>query len=65
VRGFFPGFAYQLGVLIASSISYIEALLGEHFSYATSLGTLAAIVLLAGAVIIWSGPENKGVAFSQ
>src|SRR5262249_21389550 len=27
-RGFFPGFAYQLGVLVASSITYIESVLG-------------------------------------
>jgi SHS family lactate transporter-like MFS transporter len=65
VRGFFPGFAYQLGVLIASSISYIEALLGEHFSYAASMGILAAIVLLVGAMIVWLGPEKKGIAFSK
>ncbi|MGA2213703.1 MAG: MFS transporter [Bryobacteraceae bacterium] len=65
VRGFFPGFAYQLGVLIASSISYIEALLAEHFSYATSMGTLAAVVLLLGAMIVWLGPEKRGVAFSK
>ncbi len=38
VRGFFPGFAYQIGVLIASSIGYIEALLGEHFTYAAAMG---------------------------
>jgi len=65
VRGFFPGFAYQLGVLIASSISYIEALLAEHFSYAASMGTLAAVVLLFGAMIVWLGPEKRGVAFSK
>jgi SHS family lactate transporter-like MFS transporter len=63
VRGFFPGFAYQLGVLIASSISYIEALLGERFSYQTSMGILAAIVLVFAAVIVSAGPENRGVAF--
>ncbi len=63
LRGFFPGFAYQTGVLIASTIAYIEAVLGEHFSYATSMAGLAAIVLLIGAVVIWLGPEAKGVAF--
>lgn len=63
LRGFFPGFAYQIGVLIASSIAYIEALLAEHFSYATSMGTLAAVVLLTGAAVIWAGPEAKGVSF--
>src|SRR5579862_1004339 len=63
VRGFFPGFAYQIGVLIASSVAYIEALLGEHFTYATAMATLAAGVFLLGAVVIWAGPEAKGVSF--
>jgi len=63
VRGFFPGFAYQLGVLIASSITYVEARLGEHFTYAAAMGGLAAAVFLIGAVVIWAGPEAKGVSF--
>lgn len=63
LRGFFPGFAYQIGVLIASSIGYIEALIGEHFTYAISMGGLAATVLLIGALVIWLGPEAKGIAF--
>jgi len=63
LRGFFPGLAYQCGVLIASSIAYIEALLAEHFSYAASMGGLAAAVLLIGAVVIWAGPEAKGISF--
>jgi len=65
LRGFFPGFAYQLGVLIASSIDYIEAALGEHFTYAQSMALMAATVLLAGAVVIASGPEAKGIAFGR
>lgn len=63
LRGFFPGFAYQIGVLIASSVAYVEAVLAEHFSYATSMGMLAAVVLLIGAAVIWAGPEAKGVSF--
>jgi MFS transporter, SHS family, lactate transporter len=63
VRGFFPGFAYQIGVLIASSVGYIEALLGEHFTYATAMGGLAATVFILGAIVIWAGPEAKGVSF--
>ncbi len=62
-RGFFAGFAYQMGVLIASSISYIEAVLAEHFSYATAMGGLAATVFVVGSIVIWAGPEAKGVAF--
>ncbi len=65
LRGFFPGFAYQLGVLCASSIGYVEAVLGEHFSYARSMGILAAAVLLAGAIVIAVGPEAKGITFGR
>jgi len=65
LRGFFPGFAYQLGVLCASSITYIEAVLGEHFTYAQSMGVLAASLLLIGALVIGLGPEAKGVSFRK
>jgi SHS family lactate transporter-like MFS transporter len=63
LRGFFPGFAYQIGVLIASSVAYIEAVLAEHFTYAMAMGTLATVVLLINAAVIWAGPEAKGVSF--
>jgi len=65
LRGFFPGFAYQLGVLLASSITYIEAVLGEHFTYAQAMGILAAAMLLTAAVVIALGPEAKGVSFRK
>jgi SHS family lactate transporter-like MFS transporter len=65
LRGFFPGFAYQLGVLFASSITYIEALLGEHFTYGQSMGVLAAAVMVVGAVVIVGGPEAHGVSFRK
>ena len=65
LRGFFPGFAYQLGVLCASSITYAEAVLGEHFTYASAMGLLVACVFVAGAIVFAAGPENKGVAFGK
>src|SRR5262249_23894125 len=65
LRRFFPGFAYQLGVLAASSITYIEAVLGEHFSYSTAMGLLAAALLLVGALVIALGPEARGVSFRR
>jgi SHS family lactate transporter-like MFS transporter len=61
LRGFFPGFAYQLGVLIASSIAYVEAVLAQTVSYATSMEILAGSVLVLGAVVILLGPEAKGI----
>lgn len=63
LRAFFPGFAYQLGVLIASSVGYVEALLAQHFSYSQSMGYLAVGLLLIGAVVIAVGPEARGVPF--
>ena len=63
LRGFFPGFAYQLGVLIASSVGYLEAVLAQHFSYSQSMGWLAAGLLLICAAVIASGPEARGVSF--
>jgi SHS family lactate transporter-like MFS transporter len=63
LRAFFPGFAYQLGVLIASSVGYLEAVLAQHFSYSQSMGWLAAGLLLTGSAVIALGPEARGVAF--
>jgi SHS family lactate transporter-like MFS transporter len=65
LRGFFPGFAYQLGVLFAASIPWIEAILAKHLSYTQSLGLLAGLVLLIGVPVIALGPEAKGVAFGK
>ncbi len=65
LRGFFPGFAYQVGVLIASTITYAEAVLAEHFSYARSMGILAAVVLLIGTIVIVLGPEAHGISFRK
>lgn len=65
LRGFLPGFAYQLGSLCSSSITYIEARLGEHLAYSRVMGVVAATVLLAGIVAIASGPENKSIAFRK
>jgi len=64
-RGFFPGFAYQLGVLCGSSIGYIQAVLGEIFTYTVAMGVLAVILFLTGAIVIWLGPEAKGVALEE
>jgi SHS family lactate transporter-like MFS transporter len=65
LRGFVPGFAYQTGMLIAGIVPYLEALVGEHFTYATAMGGFGAAALLAGALIIGFGPEAHGIAFRK
>jgi len=63
LRGFFPGFAYQVGVLCASSIGYIESSVGEHLTYSTSMGLAMLIVMGCLWLIVKFGPEEHGKLF--
>lgn len=63
LRGFFPGFAYQLGVLCASTIGYIEAAVGEHMTYSRSMGIAMLFVLVCLWLVIKFGPEATGKLF--
>ena len=65
LRGFFPGFAYQVGVLIASFSSPIEVLMKRRMSYGHAMGIFAAVVLLLGAVVIAFGPEAHRIQFGR
>jgi SHS family lactate transporter-like MFS transporter len=65
MRGFLPGFAYQVGVLIAATAPYIEASLVHRFTYAQVLGTVAAIVMAVAMIVIASGPEAHRVEFGR
>lgn len=63
LREFFPGFAYQIGVLIAAGSAPIEALFGRHFTLAQSMRMFAAIVFIFGALVTAAGPEAHRVPF--
>jgi SHS family lactate transporter-like MFS transporter len=63
VRGFLPGFAYQCGILMASSVAYLEALLAARTSYAQSMAIVAVTVFSSAAIIAWTGRENHAVEF--
>jgi SHS family lactate transporter-like MFS transporter len=66
VRGTFPGLAYQLGNLLASRATVIQAKLVEHRfggNYAPVLaGTILIVATLVAAVAL-SGKEAKGAEF--
>jgi SHS family lactate transporter-like MFS transporter len=49
VRGFLPGFAYQVGVMIASSVVYIEAVFAERMRWAVAMSLTAATVFTLAA----------------
>ena len=63
VRGFLPGFAYQVGVMLASYVTYIEAVFAERTTYANSMALTAATVFLGGAIAAWFGRERRGAIF--
>src|SRR3954467_4300933 len=65
VRGFMPGFAYQCGVLLASSIGYLEALFAERVSYSTAMASVAVIVFTLAIGICLLGRERSGIEFGQ
>ncbi|HET6936356.1 MAG TPA: MFS transporter [Candidatus Angelobacter sp.] len=64
-RGFFPGFAYQTGVLCASGISYLEARMGEAMTYQHALTYSMLVVMVIAGVVIGFGPEEKGIHFTR
>jgi SHS family lactate transporter-like MFS transporter len=64
-RGFFPGFAYQLGVMCAASIPYLEAALGEVFTYKQAMGGLMVAVFIGVVLVVWRGPEARGISFRK
>jgi SHS family lactate transporter-like MFS transporter len=65
VRGFLPGFAYQVGVMLASSVTYIEAVIAERITYATSMSIIAVTVFAGGAIAAWFGRERRGTVFGE
>ncbi|MBS0381380.1 MAG: MFS transporter [Proteobacteria bacterium] len=65
VRGTLPGFAYQLGNLIASGTAYALAWIAasRHGDYAFAQAVWIAVVAVLLAFLTWFGPEARGVRF--
>ncbi|MGA7908271.1 MAG: MFS transporter [Candidatus Sulfotelmatobacter sp.] len=68
VRGTFPGFAYQLGNLLASRNSVIQAKLVERRyggAYPPMLAWTVLLIASLAAVVTWSGTERRGSDLSS
>jgi SHS family lactate transporter-like MFS transporter len=65
VRGFLPGFAYQCGVLLASSVVYVEALFAARISYAGSMALTAVTVFGFAGLVAAAGRERRGMTFGE
>ena len=63
IRGFMPGFAYQCGILLAGTITYLQALFGSATSYSNAMALTAVAVFASTAVVVSLGPEKRGVVF--
>jgi SHS family lactate transporter-like MFS transporter len=65
VRGTLPGFAYQLGNLLASGTAYALAWMAasRHGDYAYAQAVWIAVVAVLLALLTWFGPEAHGAKF--
>lgn len=63
VRSLFPGFVYQLGVLLASPATAIEFVLRDHFGYPWALTMFEGTVIVVMIIIFWFGPEARDRSF--
>jgi len=63
VRSLFPGFVYQLGVLVASPAVSFEFFLRDQFGYPWALTLFEVIVIVLLLIIFALGPEQRGRHF--
>jgi SHS family lactate transporter-like MFS transporter len=63
VRGFLPGFGYQVGVLLSSSVGYLEAVFAGRTSYGIAMAATAATVAVMAIIATAFGRERLGVKF--
>ncbi len=63
VRSLFPGFVYQLGVLIGSPAVTIEYILRDHLGYPWALTAFELCVIVSLLFIFGCGPERHGRNF--
>jgi SHS family lactate transporter-like MFS transporter len=60
LRGLFPGFVYQLGVLVASPATRLQVKLREHIGFRLALTEFSCAVILCLLVLFFAGSEAKG-----
>jgi SHS family lactate transporter-like MFS transporter len=65
VRGFLPGFGYQMGVLFSSAIPRIEADIAHRTNYATAMSGTAVVVFLLAAIMTALGKERRAITFGE
>jgi SHS family lactate transporter-like MFS transporter len=62
-RGLMPGFAYQLGILIAAPVNNIVYALRGPLGYSRALAGFEITNIVLLATVAWLGSEKKGKSF--
>ncbi len=62
-RGLMPGFAYQLGILIAAPVNNIVYALRGPLGYGRALAVFEVTNIVLLATVVWLGSEKKGKNF--
>lgn len=67
VRGTLPGFAYQMGNLLAAFTATAQTWVAVHHGgdFAFSMSLWMVVVALLLALLLWWGPEARGVGFGK
>ena len=65
VRAFLPGFGNACGVVLASVVVYLEAVIARRTSYSVAMACTAGIVLICAIVVTASGPERQAAKFGK
>jgi SHS family lactate transporter-like MFS transporter len=65
VRGFLPGFGNACGVVLASSVVYLEAVFARRSSYAVAMAATAAVVLATAIAMTAAGGEKRASQFGR
>ena len=64
-RGLMPGFAYQLGILLAAPTNTVEYFLRDHFGYQWALAGFELFTILALVGLLWRGAEDHSRSFHR
>lgn len=63
VRGLMPGFAYQLGILLAAPTNTIEYALRDTLGYGWALAAFEATSIVLLITVVYFGKEHRGRSF--
>jgi SHS family lactate transporter-like MFS transporter len=63
VRGLMPGFAYQMGILVAAPTNSIQHALRDRFGYSWAMAGFEIVTMVVLTVVLLLGTEQLGRAF--